>query len=295
VARDPYEPPAPVDSGDIVTHRAASRRVTTSAVIVGVLTLVVVAAAALAFSRGVGFRTESVQNHSGDAARSDKASPPATPSATASPSVTASPSGTPGNGTSPAPVAPAPVPTAGRPTSAGGSGSTSTPSSPGGTTTLKAFVTGYSYFDNTPPGSLAISHSVLHPSAGGTGTYDDPITVAVGHSLSAGVQTLDWAKGTRFYIPNLRRYFIVEDTCGDGSSPQNGPCHTGYPAPATTWLDIWIGGMGGSASGADACMDAVTGTWDVLVNPPSNYAVVAGSVYGAGGCTQQYGNAFLGG
>jgi hypothetical protein len=166
-------------------------------------------------------------------------------------------------------------------------------SSPTGVRTIAAYLTGYSYFDNTPPGSVEISHAVLHQSAGGTGTYADPITVAVGHSIVEGRDVLDWPAGTRFYVPNLRRYFVVEDTCGDGSTPQSGPCHVGYPAPATTWLDLWVGGSGGPASGADSCMDSVTGVWTVLVDPAPNYATVVGDIYGSAGCTGQYGNAVV--
>lgn len=156
-------------------------------------------------------------------------------------------------------------------------------------TVMQAYVTGYSWFDNTPPGSATISHPVLHQTAGGTGTYADPITVAVGHDLSTGQDVLDWPAGTRFYIPNLRRYFIVEDTCGDGSTPENGPCHTGYPAPATTWLDVWVGGEGGTQSGADACMNAITDVWNAIKDPDPNYVVVSGDIYGPP-CTTQYGN-----
>jgi hypothetical protein len=154
----------------------------------------------------------------------------------------------------------------------------------------KAYLTGYSYFDNSPPGSADISHPVLHNVAGGTGTYSDPITLAVGHSLTGGRDVLDWRSGTRFYVPNLRRYFIVEDTCGDGSHPQAGPCHVGYPAAATTWLDLWIGGKGGTNSGSNACMDAITGVWSVVINPQPGLATVSGGLYGPDGCTKQYGN-----
>jgi hypothetical protein len=154
----------------------------------------------------------------------------------------------------------------------------------------KAYLTGYSYFDNTPPGSASISNPVLHAVAGGTGTYADPITLAVGHSLTGGRDILDWRAGARFYVPNLRRYFIVEDTCGDGPDPQAGPCHVGYPAAATTWLDLWVGGKGGTTSGSNACMDAITGVWSVVINPPPGLATVSGGVYGPGGCTKQYGN-----
>jgi hypothetical protein len=157
-------------------------------------------------------------------------------------------------------------------------------------TAIRAYITGYSYFDNTPPGSAAVSNPVLHKQAGGTGAYADPITVAVGHVITGGKDVLDWKAGTRFYVPNIRRYLIVEDTCGDGPTPQDGPCHTGYPRSASTWLDVWAGGEGGSRSGANSCLNQITGVWDVIVNPSASYAVTPGSVYSSGGCTQQYGN-----
>jgi hypothetical protein len=187
----------------------------------------------------------------------------------------------------------APTTTPARPPAAPTPSKTTAPPPPGGVRTIQAYITGYSYFDNTPPGSVEISNPVLHQTAGGTGTYADPITVAVGHSIVSGRDRLDWPAGTRFYIPNLRRYFIVEDTCGDGSSPQNGPCHVGYTAPATTWLDLWVGGMGGLAGGADSCMNSITAVWDVLVNPGFGYATVPGAIDGAAGCTKQYGNAVV--
>lgn len=260
-----------------------------------VLVVALLGAGGLAIGRDVGARPTAVQSREDDRAARG-ASEPATPSgATGSAEAAVSPSDAPSPSTSPGMVGSVRTTTVEPAPGAATTGATSTATRPAGQRKIQAFITGYSYFDNTPPGSIAISHPVFHQSAGGTGTYADPITVAVGHSISAGRDTLDWVKGTRFYIPNLRRYFVVEDTCGDGSSPQDGPCHTGYPAPATTWLDIWIGGQGGSASGADSCMNAITGTWDVLLDPGSNYAAVVGSVYGAAGCTQQYGNAVLGG
>lgn len=151
---------------------------------------------------------------------------------------------------------------------------------------IRAYVTGYSWWDNTPPGSAAISNPVLHSVAGGTGTYADPITLAVGHSIVGGRDILDWPAGTRWYIPHLRRYFIVEDTCGDGPTPQNGPCHTGYPAPATTWLDVWVGGQNASRRASDATMDAITDVHLVIRNPATDYVVVPGDVTG----TRRYGD-----
>ena len=44
-------------------------------------------------------------------------------------------------------------------------------------TASSAYLTGYSYWDNTPPGSSAISKPVIHRRAGGTGKYNDPISI----------------------------------------------------------------------------------------------------------------------
>lgn len=156
---------------------------------------------------------------------------------------------------------------------------------------LNTYTTGYGYPDNTPANSAAISNPVLHTVAGGTGTFADPITVAVGHVISGGKDTIDFPAGRKFYVPNLRRYFIVEDTCGDGSTPQNGPCHNVATADkgATLWLDLWVGGVGQGKSGTIACEDAITALHTVIENPIATYPVVAGQVY-SGTCSQQFGN-----
>lgn len=163
--------------------------------------------------------------------------------------------------------------------------------------TLQLYISGYTFFDNTPPGSTRISNPVLHSNAGGTGTYSDPITVAVGHSLASGNDVLDFPTGTKFYIPNLRRYFIVEDTCGDGQKPQNGPCHTGYPAGTSAWLDVWVDGASGTESSVQACSEKLTDSngesHTVIENPTSNYLVMPGSVFQNGACSQMYGNKII--
>lgn len=167
--------------------------------------------------------------------------------------------------------------------------SVTTPSTPvvssAGEVRISAYTTAYGWPDNTPAGN-AISNPVIHSGAGGTGTFADPITMAVGHSIINGNDILDYPAGTKFYVPNLRRYFIVEDTCGDGNSPQNGPCHTGYQGHV--WVDLWIGGQGLSSSGTLACEDTVTDIHTIIENPASTYAVVPGPVYN-GSCAQQFG------
>ena len=159
---------------------------------------------------------------------------------------------------------------------------------------IEAYTTGYGWPDNTPPGG-AISNPVIHQTAGGTGTYADPITLAVGHSITHGVDTLDHPAGTIFYIPNVRRYFIVEDTCGDGPTPQDEPCNIGYPAGTTAWVDMWVGGEGAPTSAVEDCESFLTDTNGVahliIENPVSDYVVVTGPLFGTNGvCSQEYGN-----
>lgn len=143
-----------------------------------------------------------------------------------------------------------------------------------------AYVTGYGYWDNTPPGSAAISKPVVHRKAGGTGTYNDPVTIAVGHVIEGDRQTLDFAPGTRFYIERLRKYAIVEDVCGDGHRPQDGPCHTGYKGHP--WLDLYIGGAKHTANDTESCARQITALQSIVIHPHANYPVHAGEITGSG-------------
>jgi hypothetical protein len=152
-----------------------------------------------------------------------------------------------------------------------------------------AYTTGYGHHDNTPAGDR-ISHASVHRVAGGSGTYQDPITLAVGHSVINGDDILDYPAGTRFYIPSLRKYFVVEDSCGDGSAPQYGPCHTRYQG--LVWLDLWVGGATASRSATFACEVAITGKRLVIQHPAANYAVAAGPILN-GTCATLYSDTAL--
>ncbi|MBT1003390.1 hypothetical protein KIH31_12330 [Paenarthrobacter sp. DKR-5] len=164
-----------------------------------------------------------------------------------------------------------------------------------------AYTTGYTWFDNTPAGSSAIAYPVLHKTAGGTGTYADPLTIAVGHSIINGKDIPDYPAGTRMYIPDVRRYFIVEDSCGDGPTPQDGSCHQGVNADgsgSTIWLDLWLGGQSATADTAAACAGTVTDgsskLHTVVFNPAPNYVVAPGSgVLHDGKCDAAYGNTLV--
>lgn len=135
---------------------------------------------------------------------------------------------------------------------------------------LHIWLTGYSWQDNTPPGSSTVSHPVLHQRAGGTGTYQDPITVA-----SPGPKDhMVFPPGTRFYLPTVQRYVIVEDS-GASAAPAGTDGH----------LDVWVDGEGGSKSASDACMNKITSrTAPAIENPPPGLPVLPGPITQNGTC-----------
>lgn len=112
-------------------------------------------------------------------------------------------------------------------------------------------VTWYASYDNNPPGSREIAYRrewgfpTIHNQAAGTGTYDDPLTVAVNRG--------DYPVGTRFYYPAIRKYGMVEDECG-----------TCRPAG----LDWWAGDY--NHPDVIDCEHSLTpdGGADVEINPP---------------------------
>ena len=175
-------------------------------------------------------------------------------------------------------------------TSTNSSTNTTNPPLAPGEIRYSAYTTGYGWPDNTPPGG-AVSNPILHHTAGGIGTFKNPITLAVGHSIVSGKDTLDYPAGTKFYIPAFRRYFVVEDTCGDGSLPQNGPCHVSSE-PGHVQLDIWVGGQGASTAAVYNCESHITGVHVVIQNPASTYAVVPGAVFD-GSCSPLYGDTII--
>jgi len=149
-----------------------------------------------------------------------------------------------------------------------------------------SYTTGYGWWDNTPPGSAAVCCSAMHRTAGGTGTYADPITVAVDYSSGS---TMQFARGTRFYVPNLRAYLITEDRTGTPSAT-NSRLHGG----SNPHLDIWVDGRTSTASSADNCARAITHTGiRVIQNPKANYVVVAGPLAARNRCRPNYGNTAL--
>ncbi|SES77814.1 hypothetical protein [Geodermatophilus poikilotrophus] len=115
-----------------------------------------------------------------------------------------------------------------------------------------AWLTAYSLEDNSPAGTRATSSG---RKAGGTGTYDDPITLAVGYEGGD-----EFSVGTVFYVPLVRAYFVVEDRCGACSDPTSTADYT---------IDLWVGSDPDSS-----CMYEITGTHTVVRDAGPGWAVV---------------------
>jgi 3D (Asp-Asp-Asp) domain-containing protein len=132
--------------------------------------------------------------------------------------------------------------------------------------------TGYSFQDNQGGDNSKISCGIIHKTAGGAGTYDDPTTVAVpGHDG----QNTETPCGTRIYVPKYQKYFIVEDT---GATKYSDAHH----------IDIYVGGEGFSAADSKKCMNPVTtdggSPVDATINPPPGLSVLPGPITENGGC-----------
>jgi hypothetical protein len=149
--------------------------------------------------------------------------------------------------------------------------------------TQQTFLTFYGWWDNTPPGG-AIAYPQIHKTAGGKGTYADPITFA---TTSKALKP-----GTKVYVPRVKKYFIMEDSCTECSQDWDGRGPNG--GPKLRHIDLWIGGKGGSPMAAIDCEDALThynadGTpvmEPVIANPSANETVDPVPIFntGTGAC-----------
>src|SRR5205814_4928603 len=119
----------------------------------------------------------------------------------------------------------------------GGKGSAgSSPASDAGTpNTIDHLVTFYGWPDNDPAGN-GIAYPKIHSGASGTGTYADPITFAT--------DPKEWAPGTILYVPYLKRYVIMEDSCGQ--------CITDWKS-GKYHIDVWLDSNGSFDSQVLAC------------------------------------------
>jgi hypothetical protein len=128
----------------------------------------------------------------------------------------------------------------------------------------------YGARDNCPPGG-AIAYPLLHPVAGGTGTFADPITFAGSKKALP--------KHTRVYVVELQKYFIMEDDCGE--------CDDDWTHKQKYHIDLWIGSDKlGEGPPLIACENALTSPHRVVtVDPPDHLPVNSTPLYTvANGC-----------
>jgi len=139
----------------------------------------------------------------------------------------------------------------------------------GGGEEIQAIVTWYGYPDNSCPGGGGDCVAYPGPGrtgAGGTGTYDDPVTFA---AQEGGM----YAVGEIIYVEPFQLYARLEDICASCSN---------------TWIDVWIGADHADEDELLACQEALT-YWDtpanIILNPPDDLPVYPGPKYtDAGGC-----------
>jgi 3D (Asp-Asp-Asp) domain-containing protein len=130
-------------------------------------------------------------------------------------------------------------------------------------------MTFYGFPDNDPDHSKQIKYPIKHQEAGGTGTYDDPITVAVVTQSNGG----NWSPGTLMYVPSLQKYLIVEDECANCDKDQ---------------IDVW---MNSDQNCSDdvilACENTLTpaGPVEVEINPPAGQSTVSAPLFDTNTCT----------
>jgi len=152
------------------------------------------------------------------------------------------------------------------------SSSSSTPaSSQGSTTTTNMTIYFGGWTDNSPPGA-SIAYPQIHQTAGGTGTYSDPITFAGSKNALS--------PGTIIYVSFLKKYFIMEDDCDT--------CDSAWNNNHTYEITLWIGGDANSSSSAlQSCESSLTpnSAQPVQVQPPSGNAVDTTPLFtDSGGC-----------
>jgi hypothetical protein len=154
------------------------------------------------------------------------------------------------------------------------------------------FMTFYGFFDNSPPGT-DIAHPVIHSGAGGKGTFSDPITFAVAPQVQNVMKP-----GTKIYIPQFKKYFIMEDDCtgsGPGGPAVQGDGCDGELLNGVNEFDLWIGATskgdnpGGKASNSQMtnCEDTLTANnVPIIIKPASNLPVNTTPLLNHGHCIQ---------
>ncbi len=131
-------------------------------------------------------------------------------------------------------------------------------------TVMSVYVTFYGWADNSPPGGAIAypksdGYPTLHETAGGTGTYADPITFATDKA--------EFPVGTILYVPFIEKYVIMEDDCVE--------CDSDWTSSHKWHIDLWMNSDASeTASSLSSCEDRWTrDATAVELDPPSDRAV----------------------
>jgi hypothetical protein len=130
-------------------------------------------------------------------------------------------------------------------------------------------VTFYAAADNDPPGSVDIAYpNSRHVSAGGTGTYADPLSLAT--------DPREIRPGVLVYYPAVQKYFVMEDDCAE--------CIDDWAETRTPHVDLWVSNTSDPAVlGCEAALtpdDPDT----IIVNPPADLPVDGKPLFANGRC-----------
>jgi hypothetical protein len=152
---------------------------------------------------------------------------------------------------------------------------TATGASTGASTSVQAFMTLYGFVDNSPPGT-GIAHPCIHQTAGGTGTFADPVTFAT------DVNELGWCR--TIYVAYMKRYFIHEDECSE--------CDKNWNRLHKYRFDMWAGGDANSRHRPEKrALLRCENTWTrgssindpnnpvVMIDPPPGLPVTIAAVF----------------
>jgi hypothetical protein len=141
-------------------------------------------------------------------------------------------------------------------TANGGTANAGAANDAGTPTLIDHYVTFYGWPDNDPAGN-GVAYPQLHKGASGTGTYADPITFAT--------DPTEWKPGTILYVPYLKRYVIMEDSCAE--------CIQDWKT-RKYHIDIWLESNASFGSQVLTCEDTLTRSkTSVEIDPPPDRPV----------------------
>jgi len=150
-------------------------------------------------------------------------------------------------------------------------------------TKMTARITNYSGDDTNPPSDLIdwpanAGYPTVHNKVGGSGTFADPITVAINskNGPNGDVPHGPFTIGEKFYLPVLHLYFVAEDSCNIDIAYNICTDH-GSDKDDNTQLHMDLfNGNSENRSGLLACELSYGGETDVIANAGDGYPMPDG-------------------